>query len=205
MSDHIGDEQQVNAEPPAAPPPPWWQRILIGRRPKRTLVRLCLLVVACLFLFSVVLLPIRVEGISMDPTYRDRQINFINRWAYRITLVPAVWDGQGQFLSRLSVNWRHIQRGDVVGIRYSGPHVMLLKRIIGLPGERIAIKRGIVFIDGKALAEPYIRKPMARWWEPEITLKANQYFIIGDNREMPGPSHVHGPIDGQRIVGKILF
>jgi signal peptidase I len=174
----------LNTESIAAPSPPWWQRIVVGRRPKWTLFRLVVLIVASLFLFKVALLPIQVQGISMLPTYHDGQINFINCLVYY---------------------WYPIQRGDVVGARYAGPHVMLLKRIIGLPGERIAIRRGEVFINGKILDEPYIRRPKAKWYEPEITLKFDEYYIIGDNREMPRDYHEHGKIKADRIVGKILF
>src|SRR5262245_20586442 len=99
----------------------WLQAVIIGRRPLWTLVRIVVIIVAALVIFKYVLSPpVRVSGISMLPTYRNGQINFLNRLAYR----------------------RHPpERGDIVGIRYSGEHVMLLKRIVGLPGETIAFKR----------------------------------------------------------------
>lgn len=163
---------------------PWWLRLLIGRRPVFTLIRVAIWIAAAFFVFRVVLLPVRVEGVSMTPTYKNGGVNFINRWAYARQLP---------------------QRGDVVGIRFAGPHVMLLKRIIALPGERIAIRQGIVYIDDQALGEPYVKLFNPTWQESEVTLKPDEYFIIGDNRGMRSDEHVHGRVEAYRIVGKVLL
>lgn len=163
---------------------PWWLRLLIGRRPAVTLIRVAIWVAAAFFLFRVVLLPVRVEGVSMAPTYRNGGVNFIFRWSF----------------------WRHPpQRGDVVGIRFAGDHVMLLKRIIALPGERIAIRQGIVYIDGEPLDEPYVKLFNPTWQQAEVTLKPDEYYIIGDNRGMRSDEHVHGRVEAYRIVGKVLL
>ena len=76
------------------------------------------------------MLPVRIEGNSMFPTYHDRGVNFVNRLAYR-----------------------HIepQRGDIVGIRMAGPSVMLMKRIVGLPGETVAFEHGRLIINGEEI------------------------------------------------------
>ncbi len=164
--------------------PPWWVRVAVGRSPKRTLIRAAVLGLTLVVVFRFVLLPIRVKGISMDPTYPDHAVNFINRCAF--VMHPP-------------------RRGDVVGIRYSGRKVMLLKRIIGLPGERLRITHGIVFINGQPLQEPYLAHTPEPWQRPEIELGANQYFVIGDNRTMDPESHDFGEVDGNRILGKLLF
>jgi hypothetical protein len=93
---------QLPAEAPASPPPlASWLRILaVGRDPKRTLLRAAVLAEVCLVVFKWVLLPVRVAGISMAPTYADRSLNFVNRVAYL---------GHGP------------RRGDVVGIRLTPP------------------------------------------------------------------------------------
>ncbi len=107
---------------------PWWFIVLIGRNPQRTLTRVFLLIIGCLLAWKYVALPIRVEGISMLPTYKERDINIINRLAYKIG---------------------DPQRGDVVAIRMAGEHIMLLKRVVGLPGETIAFRRGRLLINGQ--------------------------------------------------------
>jgi signal peptidase I len=176
----------MTAQNPVAtsrPRPGWFHIIAIGRNPKNTLVRIVVLVVTCVVVFNFVLLPIRVTGVSMLPTYKDRSINFVNRLAY----------------------FRHEpQRGDVVSIRYSGPHVMLMKRIVGLPGETIAFVDGQVVIDGKILDEPY-EKWKSNWNLPPERIGVNEYYVVGDNRTMPPEDHTKGRVAHERILGKVLL
>lgn len=172
---------ETNAE--AAPRSSWLRRAIIGRRPKRTLVRLVVLVAVSLVMFRYVLLPVRVEGTSMLPTYKDRGVNFINRLAY----------------------WRREpQRGDVVAIRTTGLHIMYLKRIIGLPGETVGFHGGHAIIDGKPLDEPYV-KLSCNWEVPPETLGPDEYFMVGDNRSMAPEEHFKFKAPQTRIVGKVLL
>lgn len=167
----------------ATPPRRWWQTVLIGRRPMRTLARIAVLLAVSFAVFPFVLLPIRVEGTSMLPTYQDHRINFVNRLAYR----------------------RHEpQRGDVVAIRTTGFHIMYMKRIIALPGETVAFHKGQAVIDGKALSEPYVR--FACDWEvPPESLGPDEYFCVGDNRSMNPSEHFKFRAPRSRIVGKVLL
>lgn len=165
----------------------WAQAIFIGRRPKRTLVRLVpvlvLGLIAVLF-FRFVLTPVRITGISMVPTFEDGSIRFLNRLAYL--------HGEPQ-------------RGDIVGIRYSGDHTLLAKRIIGLPGESVCFQHGKFYVNGKPLDEPYLKYPCANWQSEPKTLGPNEYYVVGDNRTMPINYHDHGAADRRRIIGKILL
>jgi signal peptidase I len=165
---------------------PGWLRIaLIGRKPKRTLVRATILAVFCfvffkLFVFRVLVLPVRIEGNSMFPTYHDRGINFVNRLAYRHS---------------------DPQRGDVVGIRMAGPSIMLMKRIVGLPGETIAFEHGRLFVNGEPIAEPYLKHHSPAPYLEPVKLGPNEYYVIGDNRM----NSDRGRIDRDRIVGRIVL
>ncbi len=166
--------------------PPWWLRVIIGRRPKRTLLRVAVLIVVSLVVFRFVLVPIRVMGNSMDPTYRNGGVNFVNRLSYA---------------------WSKPKRGDVVGIEMSSTtndlvlaRILLLKRIVGLPGERVAISRGVIKINGQRLDEPYAPAPIP-WRVPEFQLKEHEYFVIGDNRQISDLR----PVEARKIVGKVLF
>ena len=157
---------------------------MIGRNPKWTFVRLALLIIGVIFVFNFVLTrPIRVTGKSMFPTYHDGQINFFNRFAYLV---------------------HEPRRGDVVGVRYSGEHIMLLKRIVGLPGEQVAFDQGKIFINGQPLDEPYV-KLHCDWTHKPLQLSPKEYYVVGDNRSMGWDEHEHGAADRQRIVGKVLF
>jgi signal peptidase I len=166
--------------------PRWrrWVRIaVIGRNPKVTLARVAVLIITCFLVREFILLPIRVEGISMLPTYKDRYWNLVNRLAY----------------------FRHEpQRGDVVSIRLAGPHVMYMKRIIGLPGETVAFANGRVLINGEALDEPY-EKSSCDWNCPPVKLGPDKYYVVGDNRTMPQELHTHGETPRYRILGKVLL
>ena len=163
--------------------PNWLRIALVGRNPKVTLVRAAILAVLCVVVYKSTLLHIRVEGVSMLPTYQDGSAHFVNRIAYL----------------------RHEpQRGDVVGIRLAGPHVMYMKRIIGLPGETIAFVNGRVLINGEALDEPY-EKYNCDWNLPPVKLAADEYYVVGDNRTMPPEYHTKGVASRDRILGKFLL
>jgi len=164
--------------------PSWVQRVLIGRNPKRTLVRIVILVAVSSILFKFVLQPIRVEGGSMLPTYKDRGIHLVNRLAY--VFHPP-------------------HRGDVVAIRMlAGEHVMYMKRIIGLPGETVAFIRGHLYINGKPMDEPYVAF-RCYWNHDQEQVGPDQYYVVGDNREMPWADHVKGRPTRDRIVGKVIL
>lgn len=171
-------------------PKPWtyWLEVMVvGRNPRNTFIRIAILIPACYVLFHFVLLFVRVDGISMEPTYKDHSINLVDRLAY-IRHEP--------------------QRGDVVSVRaWAGIHLMLMKRIIGLPGETVAFDHGRVLINGQPLNEPYEdpEKWPSDWTRPPEKLGPDQYFIVGDNRTMPIQDHVFGRVDRNRIVGKVLL
>jgi len=175
--------------------PRWLRIVVIGRNPRVTLARAVILAALCFVVFKLILLHIRVEGISMLPTYQD---------------------GSKHFVSRVSYLWHNPQHGDVVAIWFSRaeadtaarlfktPHVMLLKRVIGLPGETVAFANGQVLINGKGLDEPYEKLP-CDWNRPPEKLGPNEYFVVGDNRSMPQELHTLGKVERNRIVGKAIL
>ena len=86
----------------------------------------------------------------------------------------------------------------------AGPHVLYVKRVVGLPGERVAISGGQVQIDGTPLSEPYVRHRRP-WDVPEVTLGPRELFVIGDNRGMSQGEHDFGRAQADRILGKVVF
>jgi signal peptidase I len=155
------------------------RRIVFGQNPRRTAVRVLVLAAISFITFKWVLIPTRTEGTSMLPTYAPDRLHFVNRLAYGAS-GPT--------------------RGDVVAIQLAGPHVVYIKRIVGLPGERVAVSGGLVQIDGAALPEPYVKHRRA-WDLDEVTLGPREYFVIGDNR---GTSD-YGRTTVDRILGKVVF
>ena len=159
------------------------RRIVFGPNPRRTAVRVLVLASISFVTFRWVLIPMRAEGISMLPTYQSGSLNLVNRLAY-LNQKPS--------------------RGDVVAIKLAGPHVLYVKRIIALPGERISLTEGQVYVNGAPLIEPYVRNRMP-WDVPEVTLTPREYFVIGDNRGMRAVDHDFGRVDVSRIVGRVVF
>ena len=163
--------------------PHWLQILTIGRRPKNTLIRITVLVAVCFVTFKFILLPIRVEGISMQPTYHTGQVNCINRLAFL----------------------RHEpKRGDIISVRLAGHSVMLMKRIIGLPGETVSFHGGKTFINEKPLEEPYL-KFSCDWEAGPFVCTTNEFYVVGDNRSMPFLLHTQGRAESERIVGKLFL
>jgi signal peptidase I len=158
----------------------WWGRVLVGRRPQRTLARVATLVVVTFVLFKFVFIAIRVEGNSMVPTYRSGWPNLINRLAYR---------------------WHGPKRGDVVAVQLDSSRLVLLKRVVGLSGERIAVQEGRVVVNGRTLDEPYAIVSESPPSQSEIVLGPDEYFVIGDNRDISAYGRVHQ----HEFIGKVVF
>ena len=119
-------------------------------------------------------------------------------------MLPTYRDGALNFANRLTFLWRRPSRGDVVAIRMAGPRVLYVKRIIGLPGERVEIAIGTVLVDGQPLVEPTVvyKSP---WNVPAVTLGDDEYFVVGNNRAMAARNHDFGLVKRERIVGRMLF
>lgn len=157
--------------------------IWLGRHPSRTLLRVAILIVGSLVVFGFVLRPIRASGISMEPTYAPGALLFCNTLAYRAG---------------------DPRQGDVVAIRLAGPSVVLVKRVVGLPGDHVRIAEGVVQINGIPFDEPHVKKRLP-WNYDEVAVGADEYFVIGDNRSMRMDLHDFGRVQRERILGKIAW
>ncbi|MFC2058086.1 signal peptidase I [Chloroflexota bacterium] len=98
-----------------------------------------------------------------------------------------------------------IGRGDVVIFTHpADPNVLLMKRVIGLPGETVEITGGIVYINGEALDEPYIAEPPIYAFAPEV-VPAGEYFLLGDNRNQSQDSHDFGFVPLANLQSKVVL
>jgi signal peptidase I len=158
-------------------------RWIAGANPRRTLIRVLLIVTVAYIVFGHLLLPVRGVGISMEPTIQSGDLIFINRLAYR---------------------FREPRRGDIVAVRLVGRSVVYVKRLVALPGDRLKIEAGTLSINGSIYTEPYARK-RDDWWLPEVTLGPDEYFVVGDNRSMQIENHDMGTAPLSRLIGPKAF
>jgi signal peptidase I len=143
-----------------------------------------LVVTAAMVLFMLFLYqPVRVEGTSMLPRLEDRDRLFINKFVYHIT---------------------SIDRGDVVVFHYPrDPEKSYIKRVIALPGDRLRIDHGRVWLNGKEQVENYVPDMYrdSRSY-PEMIVPDDTYFMMGDHRSISSDSREFGPVERDLIYGK---
>lgn len=98
---------------------------------------------------------------------------------------------------------RQPKRGDIVAFRGDDARAVFIKRVVGLPGERLRIDRGVVSIDGRRLSEPYVRFADGRSFG-EIVVPAHSLYVLGDNRADSEDSRFFGPVNDDRLIGRAL-
>jgi signal peptidase I len=191
----------------AAPP----RRSALGRigRVARELAETVVLALFIFLLVRAVEQNFQVEGRSMEPSFETGWYLLVNKAMYwEINLntvhkfVPFVDPGDDptRYL------FRGPKRGDVIvfkdpGVQAGDPERDFIKRIIGLPGETVEVRDCSVFINGKALAEPYIKERPNYTFGPE-TVPPNKYFVLGDNRNNSSDSHSWGMLPKGNIIGR---
>lgn len=146
----------------------------------------------------------KVDGQSMEPTLFDGQYLLVNKAIYwevdlgPLTLAfPTAVDPQNP---RVPL-FREPARGDIVVFQApQSPHRDFIKRIVGLPGERVEIRSGRVLVDGRPLSEPHIKDPPLYETAP-VVVPDDSYFVLGDHRNNSSDSHVWGVVPRDNIVG----
>lgn len=141
-------------------------------------------VVSIVFIYQ----PVKVEGTSMTPGLDDQERIFINKFTYRFGL-------------------GNIERGDTVVFRAPvDPDKEYIKRVIGLPGDRVRIEHGQVYVNGQALVEPYIQDDYRDYSSmEEKVVPAGRYFVLGDHRNSSSDSRAWGWVPRDMIYGKAVF
>ena len=146
-------------------------------------------VIAVILVRTFIAQPFLVSGSSMEPNFKDGDYLLVDELAYR---------------------FREPVRGEVVVFKYPGDHkTYYIKRIIGLPGERVVVNGDSVSVygtDGKKieLNEPYIAE-MSIQKDIDETLSENEYFVMGDNRDFSYDSRSWGPLTRADVTGLVKF
>lgn len=131
--------------------------------------------------------PVKVEGTSMQPRLENEERIFVNKFIY---------------------SFDPIERGDIVVFWFpDDPDKSFIKRVIGLPGERVRVERGQVFINDRPIEEPYLapeRNRSGRTYA-EVEVKNHYYYVMGDNRDASNDSRSWGLVPQKYIYGKAMF
>lgn len=136
--------------------------------------------------------PFYVKGASMEPTFLDHDYLLIDEISYR---------------------WREPHRGEVIVFHYPrDPKQYFIKRVVGLPGDRLVVRDGEVWLgENGAELKLYKESYLGEWVRTQsqtpsyldVVLKPQQYYVMGDNRSASMDSRSFGPIEKREIIGRI--
>lgn len=133
--------------------------------------------------------PFNVQGSSMEPNFYNQEYLIIDEITYRL---------------------EEPKRGEIVVFRYPrDPQKYFIKRIVGMPGETIEIKKGSVYIyneehpEGYMLKEDYLKESTYTSKSQKLSLEENEYFLLGDNRNVSKDSRSFGPVNKSFLIGKV--
>lgn len=121
------------------------------------------------------------------------------------SMLPRVEPGEIVVINTLAYRFGPIARGDVVALHHDQPDAQtFLKRVVGMPRERVRVDAGVLVIDGRRVNESYVSFPDTRS-VPEVTVPPNAFYVLGDNRAQSEDSREWGAIDAGEITGKAIF
>ncbi len=130
---------------------------------------------------TLVVLPFIVDGPSMEPTFYSRQYVLVDEITYKL---------------------REPERGEIIVFKNPrNESEFYIKRIIGLPGEQVAVTNDSVEINGEKLNESYINVKNGGAGQKNFTLQSGKYFVMGDNRTQSSDSRSWGLLDEKGIIG----
>jgi len=124
---------------------------------------------------------------------------------YGQSMEPNLHTNERLVIEKISYHLHGPRRGDVVVLRDpAGSPEMLIKRVVGLPGERVTLADGRVYVDGTPIDEPYLDQPTngsgRSWVVPPLHV-----FVMGDNRSASRDSRIFGAVPMEELVGRALF
>ena len=144
----------------------------------KELVPYVLIIIFVVLLRTFIITPVRVDGDSMKQTLKNGDILLL----YKLG---------------------NVKRNDIIVLHEEKDNEKIIKRVIGMPGDTVAIKNGEIYINDKVIKDTYAYGETGDY--NKITLDSDEYFILGDNRLISKDSRYFGPIKESEIKGKIIF
>lgn len=169
----------------AAPEPAQKAALLAGIFWMRDLfVSVLIAVIVILFLYQ----PVKVEGTSMMPMLIDQERIFINKFSYRFGIAQ-------------------VNRGDTVVFWFPGdPSKSYIKRVIGVPGDKVEVREGVVYLNDKALDEPYVPDSYRDTTSVKaMSVPQGEYYVLGDHRSSSNDSRSWGTVPRRNVYGRAAF
>ena len=148
----------------------------------------------------------KVDGSSMSPTLEGGQFLLVNKLVYlkldteRLSQIVPFW--------KVDKPSRHFavhppKRGEVIVFRFPrDPNKDFVKRVVGLPGEQVELRNGVVYLDGVPLEELYLTARDSTTLAP-LALGKKEYYVLGDNRASSNDSRAWGPVPEENVLGKV--
>lgn len=140
-----------------------------------------LIIIAVLIIRAFIVTPAIVDGASMDYTLEDGQLVFINKFVYNV---------------------KDVERFDIVVLNNEEDNDRIIKRIIGLPNEKIEYNNNQLYVNGKLVEQNY---EVEQTEDFTVVTKENEYFVLGDNRDVSKDSRMLGNFNKKDIVGRVNF
>lgn len=181
------DERQISdpiAQPPAAPQSEESKSLLYEIRSWVRDILFAALTAVLIVVF--VVQPVKVEGTSMQPELIDQERIFVNKFVYHFS---------------------NINRGDIVVFWYPrDTSKSFIKRVIGVPGDTVEVRSGLVYINGRLLEESYVSPEFFDIGSySRVTVPRGYYYVLGDHRNSSNDSRNWGPVPESNIFGKAVF
>ena len=172
-----------NAEAPLSREPeprPFWLDLQVWVRD--IVISVAIAAIVIVFLYQ----PVKVEGTSMMPWLEDQERIFVNKFIYRLEA---------------------IQRGDVIVFRFPlDPKKSYIKRVVGLPGDRVAFVNGRLVLNGEIADEPYVLPEYSDSSSyPVVDVPENHFYVLGDHRNTSNDSRTWGTVERALVIGRAVF
>jgi signal peptidase I len=124
------------------------------------------------------------------------------------SMLPTIKNAQKLYVEKLSTDSQmKLARGDILVFKYpKDPSKSYIKRLIGLPGDKVEIQAGEVWVNGSKLSEPYIDSKMnlSQRSQPAVDVPARSYYVLGDNRDNSSDSRIWGVVPEELLIAKVV-